>query len=169
MKSIFIIILLNIFISLILFERSPLAATSLQKGSVAPDFTLQSLTGKPISLSDYRGKIVILNFWASWCSPCKEEMPAFQSFHEKYNNKGATILSINVTHRDRNRKQLLQFIKNNDLTFPILLDEKGKVTEMYQILIIPTTFVIDQKGMIQNKVLGPLNEAQIQNLLGEAN
>lgn len=136
----------------------------LKKGDTPPDFTLTSLDGKEVTLSELRGKKVILNFWNTWCPPCKAEMPHMQDYYEQYGKKeDVEILAVNLTAGERDVtadakiNTVMTFKNSYDLTFPILIDAKATVEKKYQILTIPTTFFIDSKGTIQYVIEGPLN------------
>ncbi|UOQ87189.1 TlpA disulfide reductase family protein [Gracilibacillus salinarum] len=131
----------------------------LQIGNLAPDFELQTLAGETVRLSDFRGEPVLLNFWATWCGPCRSEMPDMQRFHE---DTGAAVLAINLTDTETNTQNVPDFQKEYALTFPILLDEDGKVSKRYEIRPIPTTYIIDSDGIIQFFVFGPLNYEQMK-------
>jgi len=132
--------------------------SSIEVGATAPDFELTTLNGKKTKLSDYRRKKVILNFWASWCPPCKAEMPHMQKFYEKNKDKNITILSVNLTSMDRGSVAVKAFVKKNKLTFPVLMDENGDIGKTYQAFTIPTSYMIDQNGMIRKKMIGPMDE-----------
>ena len=123
----------------------------------ATDFTLPTLDNKKQSLSEARGKVVILNFWASWCEPCKTEMPHFQTYYEQH-QKDVEILAVNFTKKDQ-ITQVKKFIEQHELTFPILLDEIGETSVMYGAFALPTTIIIDQEGKIVHEILGSLDEA----------
>lgn len=118
-------------------------------GNLAPDFTLKTLDGKTVSLSDYRGKPVYINFWTSWCPACKEEIPEIQKFYEQYKDRVA-VLAINITYSDK-MKDIQNILKENQVTFPVLLDEKStnSVTDRYGVYAIPASFFIDEKGIIR--------------------
>lgn len=126
----------------------------LNKGQMAPDFELTTLDGETVKLSDFRGKRVMLNFWATWCPPCRAEMPDMQRFHE---DKDVVILAVNLRETETNTQKVQDFIDERDLTFQILLDEKTAVANRYQIQPIPSSFMIDSDGRIQNKAFGALN------------
>lgn len=130
-------------------------------GSPAPDFELATLTGKRVKLSDYRGKVVILNFWATWCPPCKVEMPEMQSFYEKSRNSDITLLSVNLTTQEKNEKAVSDFVSDYQLTFPILLDQKDTVGKLYKTISIPTSYIIDREGIIREKIIGPMDEERM--------
>ncbi|GAA0498272.1 redoxin domain-containing protein [Salinibacillus aidingensis] len=124
----------------------------------APDFELTTLTGKTEKLSDYRGEPVMVNFWASWCGPCRSEMPAMQNMYEK---NDVNILAVNLTTQETKRQDIPDFVDEFQLTFPVLLDVEGETGSAYQIGSIPTSFFIDSEGIISYKHTGPLNEEQI--------
>ncbi|MFJ7889375.1 redoxin domain-containing protein [Lysinibacillus xylanilyticus] len=136
----------------------------LKNGDTPPDFTLTSLDGKDVTLSELRGKKVVLNFWATWCPPCKAEMPHMQNYYEQYAKKdNVEIIAVNLTHAERDVTDdakvdsVMTFRDSYNLTFPILLDPKNSVGEDYQILTIPTTYFIDSNGYIQRAIKGPMN------------
>ncbi len=120
-------------------------------GGPAPDFTLNDLEGHPVSLSDYRGKVVLLNFWATWCEPCKKEMPEMQAAYERYKDRGFVILAVNFGDR---LEEADKFVKHMGLTFPVLLDRKVKVAARYGVVSLPVSFFIDPKGIIRQRVFG---------------
>ena len=132
---------------------------------VAQDFTLTTLQGEQVSLSDYKGKIVILNFWATWCGPCKEEMPHMQKFHEK--NPDVAMLAVNLTSMDLGIDVVKQFVHDSGLTFPILLDEADVVGKQYNIITIPTSYMIDRGGRIFREVVGPMDERMMEELISD--
>lgn len=133
---------------------------------VAQDFTLPTLNGEPVSLSDARGKITIVNFWATWCPPCREEMPHMQSFYEKH-HEDVEILAVNVTNMDDGRPIIERFVQEHELTFPILLDESGEVGLMYEVMTLPTSYILDTEGRVFQKIVGAMDE-QVMNELVEA-
>lgn len=129
-------------------EQNTIAAKSqpLEIGAKAPDFSLRNLKGEIIKLSDFKGKKVMLNFWATWCPPCKQEMPAIQQFFEE-KGKDVVILAVNIDGAE----DVIEFVQSKKITFSILLDENNRVNEQYKVVTIPTTFFIDEKGIIQHK------------------
>ena len=130
----------------------------LEKGNRAPDFELTTMDGDDVKLSDYRGERVMLNFWASWCGPCRSEMPDMQKLYEK---EDIIILAVNLADTESSPKNAINFVDQFGLTFPILLDEKSEVAALYQIQPIPTSYMIDSNGIIHNKALGALNYEQM--------
>lgn len=131
----------------------------------APEFTLSNLDGETVSLSDYKGKIVILNFWATWCPPCREETPHMQSFYEKNKENGIEILAVNLTNIDDGQQAIEKFVQDYGLTFPILLDEEGDAGMMYETFTIPTSYILDKEGRIFQKIVGPMNEQVMNDLI----
>lgn len=126
----------------------------LEVGNMAPDFELQTLAGETVKLSDYRGKKVMINFWATWCPPCRAEMPDMEAF---YQDKDIVILAVNLTETENNLQQVQDFVNEYELTFPILLDEKIEVAEQYMIQPIPTSYMINSNGVVAFKAFGSLN------------
>ncbi len=142
-----------------------------QPGFLAPDFTLATLDGGSLRLSELRGKPVLLNFWASWCAPCKAEMPAMQRVYAEYRDAGLTILAVNATHQDT-LSAAGAFAADRGLTFPILTDVDGSTGALYKVRALPTTFFIDADGNIVDMIIGgPMSEAllraEVQDLLDE--
>lgn len=129
----------------------------------ATDFELQTLDGDTMSLHDQRGKVVILNFWASWCEPCRYEMPHFQSFYERYQQE-VEIIAVNVTSKDH-IADVEAFRDTYRLTFPILLDETGDISTMYGAFSIPTTVILDRDGQVVHEVVGPMEEAMLSEVI----
>ncbi|REJ09609.1 TlpA family protein disulfide reductase [Halobacillus trueperi] len=135
---------------------APNAPDGLQVGEQAPDFTLETLNGETVKLSDFRGKKVFLNYWATWCPPCREEMPEMQKFHERYGDE-VVMLSVNGTGTEKKREDVDRFVKDGGYTFPILLDKELEINKTYQILSIPTTYFIGTDGVIQEpRIVGPM-------------
>lgn len=130
----------------------------LEKGNLAPDFTLYNLQGEPLTLSDLKGKRVVLNFWATWCPPCEAEMPHMQKYYEQYKNEdNVEIVGVNLTYAREKVERVETFLKSYDITFPIVLEPDESVANQYRILTIPTTFMIDTEGRVQKKIEGPLD------------
>jgi cytochrome c biogenesis protein CcmG, thiol:disulfide interchange protein DsbE len=132
-----------------------------QTGFLAPAFTLDTAGKEPIALADLRGRPVLLNFWASWCPPCRSEMPAIQIIYNDYLDV-ITVLAVNTTYQDT-MSNALAFISEHNLAFPILLDVDGSVSRLYAISSLPTTFFIGADGIIQDIVIGgPMTEAGLR-------
>lgn len=109
----------------------------------APDFTLKAKSGENVRLQELSGDVVLVNFWASWCGPCRKEMPLLQKLQDKYKDMGFTVLGINVEEQNDAAKN---FIDEVGVSFPILLDETNQVSKLYQVEAMPTTVIIDRKG-----------------------
>ncbi len=141
-----------------------------QTGFLAPDFSLETPEGEIYSLSALRGRPVLVNLWASWCGPCRAEMPAMERIFNQYKDQGFLVLAVNATNQD-NVVDAQRFGETYDLTFPILLDTDGRVSALYQLRALPSSFFISPDGKIQEVVIGgPMAEAllrtRVENLLG---
>lgn len=124
-------------------------------GRKAPNFSLEQLNGSPIALADLKGKGVVLNFWGSWCDPCKAEMPELQKQHEAYKDKGLVIIGVNI---GESPITVQPFVKQYGINFPIMLDRASEITKLYRIGPIPTTFFIDKDGEVKEIFIGQMNE-----------
>ncbi len=126
---------------------------------LAPDFRLTDLDGRVVMLSDFRGKTVVLNFWASWCPPCREEMPEFQALWDERGAEGSddlVVLAVNFL-RDDSVSAATNFIQANDFTFPVIFDTtRGEVAQRYGVRGLPATFFIDRNGIVRTTALGPV-------------
>ena len=132
---------------------------SVQVDELAPDFRLQDLDGRVVMLSDFRGKTVILNFWATWCPPCREEMPEFQAIWDERGTGGSddlVVLAVNFL-RDDSVGAATKFIEANEFTFPVVFDTtRGDVAARYGVRGLPATFFIDRNGIVRTTALGPV-------------
>jgi peroxiredoxin len=117
----------------------------------APGFQLADINGKTVSLDDFQGKLVFLNFWATWCGPCRSEMPYIQDLYEEQPETGVTILAINV---GEDLAEVEEFLKERNLTFPVLLDISGTVAKKYNIRAIPASYFIDGDGIVRDMQIG---------------
>ncbi|MFT6735062.1 MAG: peroxiredoxin [Polaribacter sp.] len=117
------------------------------KSVSAPDFTLKSVDGKNVRLSELRGQVVLLNFWASWCGPCRQEMPILDAMHNKYKSLGFTVLGVNL---DAKSKKAIGYLKDTPVSFPVLYDPKGITSEQYGVSAMPSTVIIDKNGNVRH-------------------
>ncbi len=157
-RKILLFVTLTIFISSCTssgFLNSP----SPEVGSPAPDFTAQTLQGESVSLSDLRGQVVLINFWATWCAPCRVEMPAIQA---RYNRGGFTVLAVDF---DESAELVQAFVDDLELSFPVLLDPGGEIQNLYRVRGYPTSFFVDAEGIIRVFHIGDMSEAEIDNYL----
>ncbi len=134
--------------------EQPLKTVS-SESKVAPDFTLMNMQGEPVSLSQYRGKVVILNLWATWCPPCREEMPSMEGLYQKYKDQGLVILAVSAD--ENGKKAVSQFLQRTPYSFPILLDSDSVVQNAYGVFRFPESFIIDRNGIVIKKIIGGHN------------
>jgi peroxiredoxin len=133
-----------------------------QKGFLAPDFNLATPKGEKVTLSNLRGKAVLINIWATWCPPCRAEMPAMESFYQQYKASGLIVLGINATNQD-NQLDIVPFVNQYGLSFPILLDEVGELGQKYELRSLPSSYFIDRNGTIAAVVIGgPMSDALLR-------
>ncbi|HDR7793486.1 TPA: redoxin domain-containing protein [Bacillus luti] len=143
--------------------KEMIARNGIEVGKVAPDFELTKLDGTNVKLSDLKGKKVILNFWATWCGPCQQEMPDMEAFYKEH-KENVEILAINYTPSEKGggEEKVSNFAKEKGITFPILLDKNIDVTTAYKVITIPTSYFIDTKGVIQDKFIGPMTQKEME-------
>jgi peroxiredoxin len=133
-----------------------------QAGFAAPDFSLKTTLGGSVTLSELRGQAVLVNLWATWCPPCRAEMPAIEKMYREYKDRGFIVLAVNMTRQD-DPAQVAPFADEYNLTFPILLDESGEVAALYQLNSLPSSFFINRDGIIEEVVVGgPMSEALLR-------
>jgi peroxiredoxin len=128
----------------------------LRSGARAPGFELPSLAGAPESLDRYRGRVLFVNFWATWCAPCREEAPALQRLYERLRGEGFEVLAISIDDAGA-REKIESFARELGLGFPILLDADQRVYRAYQAYGVPETFLIDKEGRVVERFIGPKN------------
>ncbi|MBK8780506.1 MAG: TlpA family protein disulfide reductase [Anaerolineales bacterium] len=139
-----------------------------QAGFTAPDFALKTHAGETYTLSELKGNAVLVNLWATWCPPCRAEMPAIQKMYDEYKDQGFVVLAVNSTIQD-SAIEIPAFIAEYDLNFPILLDELGDVSRMYQVRSLPSSYFINRLGIITEVVIGgPMSEALLRTRIEEA-
>jgi peroxiredoxin len=121
-------------------------------GEIAPDFTLPTLRGNSVKLSDYRGKVIFLNIWATWCPPCREEMPSMEALYRRLKGREFEMLAVSI---DRDGGEVVgPFVAKYGLTFPVLLDSGNKTYKLYGLTGVPETFIIDRNGVVLYKIIG---------------
>lgn len=125
---------------------------SAEERVAAPEFTLQNLAAEDVSLSDYRGKVVLLNFWATWCMPCRDEMPSMERLWQQYRDKGFVILAVSTDEGGPSRVK--SFVKRLKINFPVVLDPDATVSDLYQVSGLPVSYLVDREGHVVNKVTG---------------
>lgn len=136
-------------------------------GFAAPEFTLDLLEGGQVTLSELRGKAVVINLWASWCPPCRAEMPAIQAVYDRNRDRGLEVLAVNTTFQDSER-EAAAFVQQYGLTFSVPLDLTGIVSRQYQLRALPSTYFVDREGVIRKVVIGgPMSETTIQTTVEE--
>ena len=133
------------------------ALSGVATGSAAPDFTLKTLDGGQVSLSDLHGRPVFINFWASWCAPCREEMPDIVEAYNRHRDAGLVVLAIDNTQLDV-VEDVRAFVREFQMPFPVLLDEEGAATKAFGVLGLPTSVFVDRDGIVRGVNVGPLTE-----------
>jgi peroxiredoxin len=125
---------------------APMAVGAPSVGASAPAFELNALDGKQLGLNELHGQVVLINFWASWCGPCRTEMPRLDALYRKYRAAGVTLVGINV---EPDSADALNYLKSTPVTFPILFDSDSKVSKLYEVAGMPSTVILDRKGMVR--------------------
>jgi peroxiredoxin len=134
----------------------------ISEGKQAPDFSLERLEGGEVSLSDHRGDVVLINFWATWCAPCRAEIPAIESVHQARQNDGFVVLGVNY---QESRDVVEPFARELAVTYPVLLDESGRIMETYRAIGLPMSVLVDREGIIRVRHTGVLTEEQLDGYL----
>jgi len=135
-----------ILLVLSIFMGSSLASSGLT-GQTAPDFVLKSSTGENLRLSEYRGDVVMINFWATWCGPCRQEMPLLDELYGRYQRVGFSLLGINI---DDDSRRAMAMVKELGVRFPVLFDEEKKVSKLYEVEAMPMTILLDREGTVRH-------------------
>ena len=127
------------------FAATSLASSGLE-GQAAPDFALKSSTGENLRLSEYRGNVVMINFWATWCGPCRQEMPLLDELYTRYERVGFSLLGVNI---DDDSRRAMQMIEDLGVSFPVLFDARKEVSQLYQVEAMPVTVLVDREGNVR--------------------
>ncbi|MFC4323160.1 redoxin domain-containing protein [Litchfieldia salsa] len=145
-------------------QKQKSEVTGVEVGNQAPDFELQVVDGGTIKLSELKGKKVLLNFWASWCEPCLEEMPAMQELHD-HKSEDVVILAVNMTVTEKSLQNAEDFVKEHGFTFPVLLDVTNKTSSNYEVLNLPVSYFIDTNGVIYHRFPGAMSLEYMEDTL----
>ncbi|MEX0683722.1 MAG: TlpA disulfide reductase family protein [Dehalococcoidia bacterium] len=133
------------------------ADVAAQEGALAPDFLLQDMDGAEVRLSDFRGRPVILNFWATWCAPCRKEMPQFVQAYEAHQDDGLVVIGLNLQESE---SIIRPFTDDYGVGFPVLIDRDGEVGDAYRVTGVPETLFIDADGVVRNRFIGPFQSKE---------
>ncbi len=150
----------------------PGIARGVEVGDQVPEYKAPDLDGVEIALDDLRGKVVLINVWATWCGPCRVEMPPIQRSYDRFKERGFTVIAVSIDAGPGYREKVSAFAEEFELKFPILLDPDGRIARVLQTVGVPETFVVDREGKIVKRLIGaadwdsPANQALIEQLLG---
>ncbi len=136
----------RLYVIALIVMLASVAATADIKQAAAPDFTLKSASGENLRLSELRGEVVMINFWASWCGPCRQEMPLLEELYNQYSPMGFTIVGVNVEEDSSKAREMLKDIPVN---FPVVFDNKSTVSRLYDVVAMPSTVLVDRDGNIR--------------------
>ncbi len=134
-------------------------------GRLAPDFTLVDLDGNQVTLSDFRGKTVFINFWATWCPPCRAEMPEIEAVYQEYKDRGVVVIGVDIQEPEG---VVRQYVERGGFSWTFVLDTSGEVAVKYKVAAIPTSLFIDREGVIQAVNIGAMTKRAMENKLDEA-
>ena len=140
------------------------AVAQVTVGTLAPDFTLSDLDGAQRSLSSYRGQVVMLNFWASWCGHCRSEIPALKAVYEEYREKGFEIVAVSI---GEDPTELASFVQQNGMEFTVLTDPQTSIIPLYQLRSVPTSYFLDEQGVVQQVYNGAIAQETLQGIVDQ--
>ena len=167
LKSVILVVIFIVAIALILFsvKREETPKTKAVVGLTAPEFSLYDPSGKTYTLSELRGSVVFINFWATWCPPCIEEMPSIQNLYNGFKDK-KEFRMVTILYKDDYNKAMA-YMKQNNYTLPVLIDREGKSAKAYGVTGVPETYIVDKQGVLREKVIGPAdwNSTQADSLI----
>ncbi len=153
-----------VLVFLLAFAITTSGTLSFASDKAAPDFTLTDLSGKSISLSDLKGKVIFVNFWATWCGPCRHEIPAFIEFYKENKDNGAVILGVSV---DKSANKVRDFVDEYKINYPIVMATNEMIGDYKPGKFIPTTIIIDTDGMIRGKKVGIMDTVTLEHYFQE--
>ncbi|MFD2213163.1 TlpA disulfide reductase family protein [Metabacillus endolithicus] len=159
------LLLKTLLIIFIIFPVHADSSLALEKGEKVIDFTLNTTEDKKLNLGNLKGNVMVLTFWTTWCSYCQEEMAELTKFYKEKRLDGIEVVGVNITSAENSQKEVIHFVKQSKLPFPVVLDVKGEVSKSYQVIGIPTSYIIDENGMIREKVLGPITAEMLHQAL----
>ncbi|MCS6842167.1 MAG: TlpA family protein disulfide reductase [Roseiflexus sp.] len=139
--------------------QSAVAQPAPRIGHPAPEFALTAVNGSQVALSDLRGQVVLINFWATWCPPCRAEMPAIQQAYDRFRDQGFLVLAVN---QQEDAASVAKYMSEQRLTFPALLDSDARVSTDYQARVLPSSFFVDRRGIIRAVYRGPMSRGMIE-------
>ena len=151
--------------AIVAFASAPLAAQTV--GDTAPAFTLKALDGNAVSLSDFKGHPIVINFWASWCRPCRDEMPVMVEAYRAHKDSGLIILAVNGRDQETSMRPVRRFVAEFQMSFPVLLDEHGDLRKRYALRGLPTSVFIGADGLVRGLIIGPFTPATFETHLNE--
>lgn len=158
--------------ALTLVRLFPVEASGVEVGDPVPAYSAPDLSGREVAFADYLGDVVLINVWATWCGPCRVEMPSIQASYERYRDRGFTVLAVSIDAGRGYGEKVADFVDEYGLQFPILLDPDGRITRLLRTVGVPETFVLDREGRIVKRLIGAsdwdseANRALIEELLG---
>ena len=158
--TILVVFIVAVFLIVLFIEERDSTVTTtrpIQPGLEAPNFTFPDLNGQRVTLFDHRGKVVLVNIWATWCPPCRQEMPSMQRLYEEFRGKNLEILAVSID--SNGREAVDHFMRKIDLTFPVLLDPNETIKPLYGITGVPESFIVDKEGILVKKIIGPIDWA----------
>lgn len=147
------------------------SARGVEVGDRVPEYSAQSLSGQEIAFADHRGEVVLINVWATWCGPCRVEMPPIQNLYSRFKDQGFTVLAVSIDTGPSYKEKVEEFVREFELDFPVLLDPESRIGRVLQTIGVPETFVVDRQGRIIKRLIGATewdseaNRALIEELL----
>ena len=134
-----------------------MGASGIEVAERVPEYDATDMAGNTVSLADFEGQVVLLNIWATWCGPCRVEMPSIKSLYERFEGRGFTVLAVSIDAGPGYREKVSEFVDEHELNFPILLDPQGRIMRTLRAVGVPETLVLDREGRIVKRVIGATN------------